>query len=238
MRRSGSEGGRPRRARTRPRAARRTGGRAGPISRRRTSSRRVERPDRERDGHRQRRSRRARSCASPTTMPAERTRARSGGARSEPVERVEWWQPQAEHSGVAVLQPALLPEVQPGEPGCEGQPRKSREHQPDVQGEQAACRVARRDAGAAAGPGGDEKRGGERHHGEAEQPVARGAAPDQVRADDEPDEEVERAGPGAPGKPVRCRGPARSEGRLREPADAYAPDAEPRGGLGPRRAPA
>ena len=49
--------------------------------------------------------------------------------------------------------------------------------------------------GAAAEPGDEEQHGRERHHGEAEQPVARPAAPDQVRADDEPDEQVERARP-------------------------------------------
>ena len=63
---------------------------------------------------------------------------------------------------------------------------------------------------------------------EPEQPVARRAAPDQVRADDEPDEEVERARPGAPGESVAVERLRDEQRGLREPADADAPDAEPR----------
>ena len=97
----------------------------------------------------------------------------------------------------------------------------------------------RRDAGAAAGPRGNEQRRGERHHGKAEQAVARRAAPDQVGADDEPDEEVQRAGPRAPRKPVRVERLRDQERRLREPADPDAPDAEPcRACPGARRTPA
>ena len=162
-------------------------------------------------------------------MPAERTHERDeGGAGGEPVERLERRQPEPQQPGVALLEAALLPEVEAGEAGGERQPGEPGEHQPDVEREQPARGVRGRDARAAAGPRGDEQRGGERHHGEAEQPVARRAAPDQVGADDEPDEEVERAGPGAPGEPVAVERLRDQQRRLREPADAHAPDAEPR----------
>ena len=55
-------------------------------------------------------------------------------------------------------------------------------------------------------PGQSEQERRKRHDGKPEQPVARPAAPDQVRADDEPDEEVQRPGPGRPREPVGAGG--------------------------------
>ena len=165
---------------------------------------------------------------SPTTMPAERTHERDeGGAGREPVERLERRQLEPQQPGVALLEATLLPEVEAREAGGERQPGEAREHQPDVEREQPAGRVRGRDAGAAAGPRGNEQRDGKRHHREAEHPVARRAAPDQVGADDEPDEEVQRACPGAPGEAVAVEHLRDQQRRLGEPADAHAPDAEP-----------
>ena len=75
--------------------------------------------------------------------------------------------------------------------------------------EEVAVVGAAAGAGAAADARDDEERRRERHHRQAEQPVTRPAAPDQVRADDEPDEEVERAGPRRPREAVGARGLAR-----------------------------
>src|SRR5262249_48029209 len=99
---------------------------------------------------------------------------------------------------------------------------------PDVEGEEQA-RVADRAAVArtAARVGEHEERERERHDREPEQPVASLAAPDQVGADHEPDEEVQRAGPARPGEGVRaCRLDA-EESRLDEPADPDSPRREP-----------
>ena len=63
---------------------------------------------------------------------------------------------------------------------------------------------------------------------EPDEPVALLAAPDQVGADDEPDEEVERAGPGRPREAVDARRLDDEERGLGEPADPDAPDREPR----------
>ena len=85
------------------------------------------------------------------------------------------------------------------------------------------------DTGAAAGARKGEEQDRERHHCEAEQPVAPLAAPDQISPDDEPDEEVQRAGPARPGEPVVTRGLKCEERGLHEPTDADTPGREPTG---------
>ena len=130
------------------------------------------------------------------------------------------------------LQPPLLPEVERRHPGGQQQAREGREHQADVHGEHSAGPLAVGRGRAAAGPGDREERDRDRHHGQSEQPVARRAAPDQVGADDEPDEEVERAGPGSPGEALRAGGLADEEPRLGEPAEPDAPRAQTAGEAG------
>src|SRR5207237_7952595 len=53
------------------------------------------------------------------------------------------------------------------------------------------------------------------------------AAPDQVRADDKPDEEVERTAPARPREAVRARRLHPEQRGLDEPADPHAPGREP-----------
>src|SRR3954452_12350771 len=57
----------------------------------------------------------------------------------------------------------------------------------------------------------------------APQPVAAAAAPDEIGADDEPDEQVERARPRRPREAVLARRLRDEKRRLREPAEANAP---------------
>ena len=105
------------------------------------------------------------------------------------------------------LQPPLLPEVERRESRCERESGEGGEDEADVQREERARVTAPlAEAGASAHACKHEQPGGERHHREAEQAVPGAAAPDQIRADDEPDEEVERAGPGGPRKAVGPRG--------------------------------
>src|SRR5206468_11239776 len=68
----------------------------------------------------------------------------------------------------------------------------------------------------------------------AEQPEPGVATPDEVDTDDEPDEEVQRAGPAPPGKPVGAQTLDDEERRLGEPADSDTPDRE--AAAEPRRA--
>ena len=131
----------------------------------------------------------------------ERAEHRPGG---EPVERVERRHPDAEDAPLVALQPPLLPEVHRRHPGRERQPGEAGQHQDGVDCEDDAGTVALVERRPASRPREREQRGRDRHHRQPEQPVAGRAAPDQVRADDEPDEEVERAGPGSPREPV-CR---------------------------------
>ena len=78
-----------------------------------------------------------------------------------------------------------------------------------MQDEEGGGQVARPlGVGAAADVRGEQEGRGEGHERQAEQPVARLAAPDQVAAHDEPDEQVERPGPGRPGETVGARPPA------------------------------
>ena len=141
--------------------------------------------------------------------------------------------------GVALLQTALLPEVEARQPGRHREACEPGEHEADVERKEPARRVFGRDSRSAAGPRGDEKRRRERHDGEPEEPVARRAAPDEVRADHEPDEQVERARPRSPGESVAVERLRDEERGLREPAHPDAPDGEA-GGVDtrPRRTPA
>src|SRR4029453_11100052 len=105
---------------------------------------------------------------------------------------------------VVPLEPPLLKQVHSGERGGEREPGERREHEADVEDEKDVGIVAARPKlGSPAEPRNDEQRGDERRYREPEQPIARAAAPYQIRGDDEPDEEVQRAGPPRPGGSVR-----------------------------------
>src|SRR5436190_1348102 len=82
-------------------------------------------------------------------------------------------------------------------------------------------------ASAGAQAGRQQQAGRGRHYGQAEQPVARPAAPEEIGADDEPDEQVQRAGPGAPREAVGPSGLDHEQCSLREPAESHAPRREP-----------
>ena len=195
----------------------RSGGRGDPISRRRIETGRVQRPDRERDRHRHvevaaLEAARARRRCRPTGRRARRRRCGPRGGRAT---RAAAAQPQ--QAGVALLQPPLLPEVEAGEPGRERQPGEARRAS-GRRGGRAASRPCRRVDTPVPPPAqaATSSAAGERHHREAEQPVARRAAPDQVGADDEPDEQVQRARPRAPREAVaveRLRDRAAPSGR-------------------------
>src|SRR5439155_18694137 len=90
---------------------------------------------------------------------------------------------------------------------------------------------------AAAESGEHEQDGRERHHGEAEQPAARPATPDEVDADDEPDKEVQRAGPGRPREALGARSLDDEQAGLEQPADAHAPGRQAAGGAWTTRIP-
>src|SRR6266571_1516216 len=95
--------------------------------------------------------------------------------------------------------------------------------------------AAAADPGSAADTSKNEQHDGERQDREPEQAVARLAAPDQVRTDDEPDEQVERAAPGRPRKTVRARGLRSEQRRLDEPTDPDTPGRQVARGLGMAR---
>ena len=126
------------------------------------------------------------------------------------------------------LQLAFLPELERRKPAGDREAGERHEHEPDVEDEHdvAPCgsrgllRPARRIRDR-------QQRCGERHHTEPEQPVPGTAAPDQVCAHHEPDEEVERPGPRAPRKAVGIRRLDDEQRRLREPSEPDAPRREP-----------
>ncbi len=159
----------------------------------------------------------SRASETSTLRAASRSSASSGGTRTRRTR------------ALVPLQAPLLPEVERRQPGGERQAGEARQHETDVDGEHGAGVLALVEPSAPAGPGEDQERGRDRHHGETEQAVARRAAPDQVRADDEPDEEVERAGPRSPREAVRRRRLAGEQRRLGEPAEPHAPGREPTG---------
>jgi len=143
---------------------------------------------------------------------------------AQALERRERRQAQAQDVRGAPLQPRLLPEVEPGETRSEREAGERSEHETDMQHEEEIAVVgALTGAGAAADPRDDEESRRQRHHRQTEQPEARAAAPDQVGADDEPDEEVERAGPRRPREAVGASGLHDEQRRLREPADPNTP---------------
>ena len=133
--------------------------------------------------------------------------------RREPVEGVERRHAHAEHSPLVALQPPFLPDVERSHSGSERQACERGEHQRDVNCEHGSGALALIEGRPAPCPGEREQRGRDRHHGEAEQPVARRAAPDQIGADDQPDEEVGGAGPSSPWKSLCARPPARRGAR-------------------------
>ena len=154
-------------------------------------------------------------------------RERRKGERDRPprevVERHQRGDADPEDPGLVALQAPLLPEIERGECGREREAGERRENEADVRDEEQR-RVAARVAGRPAARVGDgEEDGGERHDRKAEQAVTRLAAPDQVGADDEPDEEVERTSPARPGKAVGVRRLHSQQRRLREPAEPHAP---------------
>ena len=147
----------------------------------------------------------------------------SGGAR----------QPQDRR--VVPLEPPLLEKVDRGERSGEREAGERHEHEPDVQHEKEIRVVAAgAEVRAAAESRDDEERRRDRRDDETEQPKARAAAPDQVRGDDEPDEEVERPGPRRPREAVRPRRLRDQQRRLQEPAEPNAPRREPPGVPGAR----
>src|SRR6266404_7936733 len=95
-------------------------------------------------------------------------------------------------------------------------------------GVMSACAHSR----AAADASNDEEHCGKWHHDETEQPVRAAAAPDQIRADDEPDKEIERAGPRSPGETVLTCGLDTEERGLHEPTETHAPRCGPPGETG------
>src|SRR5215207_5632765 len=128
------------------------------------------------------------------------------------------------------FQPAFLPEVERRERSGDGEPGKSGKHESHVkdQKEVGVVTVAA-DPGSTADACKDEEHDGERKDCEAEQAVTRLAAPDQIRAYDEPDEEIQRAGPRGPGKAVGARNLRSEQRRLHQPADTHAPGGQPSG---------
>ena len=79
-------------------------------------------------------------------------------------------------------------------------------------------------AEAAAEPGDNEERDDDRHDDEAEEAERRAATPDEIGAHDEPDEEVERARPCPPREACGAHRLGHEQPRLRQPAEAHAPD--------------
>src|SRR5207244_450135 len=69
------------------------------------------------------------------------------------------------------------------------------------------------------------------------QPVPRPTAPEEIGADDEPDEQVERAGPGAPREAVGPSGLDHEQRSLREPPESHTPRREPSGSTRPAGVP-
>ena len=157
-------------------------------------------------------------------------------AAEERLEGDERRRAEAQNRRAAPLQLALLPEIERGERGGERQAREPGQHEADVRDqEQRRVAALARAVHASRGVRDRQQQRRERHHDEPEQPEPRPAAPDQVRADDEPDEEVERPGPRVPRKAVRARRLRDEERRLHEPADAHAPGREPAHRAGPPR---
>ena len=185
--------------------------------------------DQQRDGHRRVEVAALEAgCADadPERQHDERAEHRPG---CEPVERVERRHPDAQDAAFVALQPSLLPEVHRRHARGQRQPGEAGQHQDGVDCEHDAGAVALVERGPASRPGQREQRGRDRHHGQPEQPVAGRAAPDQVGADDEPDEEIERTGPGPPREPFGRDALADEERRLRQPAEPDAPRREPAG---------
>ena len=162
----------------------------------------VDDQDRERDDHRGIEVAPLEPRGADTDAEREEREPGQDAAGGEPVERVERRHAHAEDPTRVSLQPSLLPDVESGHTRRESEAREAGEHQADVDREHDPRVVSLLEPRSAAHPGQREQNGRDRHDCEAEQPVARAAAPDQVGADDEPDEEVERARPGSPGKPV------------------------------------
>ena len=136
----------------------------------------------------------------------------------------------------APLEAPLLPEVERGERGGEREAREGGEHEADVEGEEEAPVVGvPRRPGAAARVREREQRRRGRDDREAEEAEARPAAPDEVRADDEPHEEVEHAAPARPREAVRARGLDDEQRGLDEPAEPHAPGREAARQAGPPR---
>ena len=104
---------------------------------------RVERPDRERDRHRHVEVAALEAGEPDDDAGREDDERDEGGAGREPVERLERRQAEAQHAGVALLQPALLPEVEAGEAGRERQPGEGRRAS-GRRGARAASRPCRR----------------------------------------------------------------------------------------------
>ena len=159
-------------------------------------------------------------------------------ARGEPVERLERGQPKPKEPGVPALEPALLEEVDERRAGRDREACEPRQDQPGVRREHPSALLDVVDTGPAADPRQREETDCDRHHGEADQAIARPAPPDQIAGDDEPGEEVQCACPRPPREPVHRECLRDEEARLREPADPDAPDPEAAVTPGPRSSPA
>ena len=224
----GQRAGRRRRARTREQQRRRETASAQPGLAAEHETRDAQDPDAEGDGHRGIEVA-ALEPASPTTIPAERSATETKWCAAERRSSASsGGTPQAQNPARRGASAGAPPTGRaPAIPAARVNPAKPASIRPTWTASSPPGSSPRRDAGAATRPGRDEERRRERHHGEPEQPVAGRAAPDQVGADDEPDEQVERARPGAPRKAVAAERLDDEQRRLGEPADADAPDREP-----------
>ena len=146
------------------------------------------------------------------------------------VERRERRRAHPEDARRALLQSPVLPEVEAAQRGGEGEAREGGQDEPDVErrGRRRRTRVRAGSPPPAGRPASTKQRGGERHHGEAEQPERRPAAPDQVRRRRTSRRRGSASRPRIPhGKPSALDGLRDEQRGLREPAEAHAPDRVP-----------